>query len=267
MPVVAYLSWPVSTRWDLLGLPVFPHGLLIAAGFALGAAMLVRAARRHGIDADAVGDVVVWIAAGAIVGARLFWVAGSSGELDSPLDALALWQGGLTLFGGIAGGTAAGIVAARRRGLPIVRLVDLAMPGLAAGLALGRVACLVVGDHLGTPTALPWGFRYVGSNPPGAAPALGAIVHPVALYDLVSVLALLGALVWLSRRAHAGGAAVALFAGWYALDRLALDFLRTDPIRALGLTGTQLASIGVLASVTVWLVAQRRRRAPAPVAV
>lgn len=126
---------------------------------------------------------------------------------------------------------------------------------------IGRISDLITGDHLGKPTGLPWGFRYVGSDPPGTPPPLGAVVHPVALYDALLVAVLFVAVVVFLRRPRAAGSAGALFALYYATDRLFLDFLRTDKTRAFGLTGTQLASIAVIAVVGTWLRARHRRLA------
>jgi phosphatidylglycerol:prolipoprotein diacylglycerol transferase len=247
--IVSEISWEVATRRELFGIPWFPHGALIAVGFVVGSWMLVRAARREGVDVEALVDVLTWVATGGLIGTRLFWVLGNWAEVGSIGEALMVWHGGMTLFGGIAGGAIAGVVGARRHGLPTARLLDLAMPGLAVGIAIGRVSDLVIGDHLGKPTGLPWGFRYVGVDPPGTPPPVGAVVHPVALYDMVLVSLLAAVLVVFLRRPRAIGSGVALFAAWYSVQRLALDLLRTDPVRAIGLTGTQLASLAVLAAV------------------
>lgn len=260
--MLADLSWEVSTRRELFGLPWFPHGALIAVGSVVGSWMLLRAARRERVDVDALVDVLTWVAVGGVVGTRLFWVIGNWDEVGSVGEALMIWHGGMTLLGGVAGGVVAGVLTSRRRRLPTARLLDLAMPGLAAGIAIGRVSDLIIGDHLGKPTGLPWGFRYVGVDPPGTPPPIGAVVHPVALYDLVLVSILLVVLLVFLRRPRATGSAVALFAGWYAVQRLLLDFLRTDPIRAFGLTGTQLTSVAVLVGVLAWRATRARRPLP-----
>lgn len=252
--MLAYLSWDVTMRREILGVPYYPHGILSALGFLLGCAVLFRYARRRGVDPDALTGVLTWVAVGSLLGSRLLWVAGNWSELRSPAEAVMVWHGGLTLFGGIAGGLAAGIGALRRRHLPILTMLDAAAPGLAAGLVVGRIACLVTGDHLGTATGLPWGFRYVGSDAAGVDPLLGAVVHPVALYDLILVAVATAVLVRFLRRPHPPGTAAALFALWYSTQRLLLDFLRTDPRRALGLNGTQLTSLVVLAIVGGWFV-------------
>lgn len=233
--LVAYLSWRVDTHRHFLGIPFFPHGVLIAVGFLVGGLIFVRYARRANVASAMAWDIVTAVALGSLVGTRLVWVLGNWSQVGSIGEALKIWHGGMTLYGGILGGVVAGVVAARRRGLPVLGLLDFAAPALAIGIALGRASDLIIGDHLGKATGMPWGFRYVGTNPAGEAPPLGAIVHPVALYDLLLVSAL------------------------FVAERLLLDFFRTDPIRALGLTGTQLASVAVLLAVGVVLSVRWRR--------
>lgn len=259
----AALSWRVDTHRELFGIPFFPHGLLIAVGFVVGWRIFSHYGRRVGLPSSTALDLVTTIALGSLVGTRLLWVLGNWSEVGSIGEAFRLWNGGMTLYGGILGGALAGVVAAHRRGLPVVRLLDYAAPALAAGIALGRASDLIIGDHLGKPTGMPWGFRYVGTQPPGEAPALGAVVHPVALYDLLLVSMLLLVLVAFLRSPRAAGSAAILFTVWYAVERLVLDLYRTDPIRALGMTGTQLASAGVLLALALVLTV-RWRRVPAP---
>lgn len=262
--LVGYLSWRVDTHREFLGLPFLPHGVLIAAGFVVGGLLFARYCRRLGMDSASAWDLVTAVALGSLVGTRLVWVVGNWSEVGSVGEALKVWNGGMTLYGGIAGGLVAGAIAARRRHLPVVRLLDYAAPPLAAGIALGRASDLIIGDHLGEPTSLPWGFRYVGTHPPGAAPPLGAVVHPVALYDLLLVSVLLGVLVAFLRSPRAPGSAAILFGAWYSAERLLLDLLRTDPIRALGMTGTQLASVAILVAVAVVVCMHRRRSRDRP---
>lgn len=257
--LLAYLSWRVDTHRHFLGIPFFPHGVLIAVGFLLGGLIFVRYSRRAKVASTMAWDIVSAVALGSLIGTRLVWVLGNWSQVGSVGEALKVWHGGMTLYGGILGGVVAGVVAARRRGLPVLRLLDFAAPALAVGIALGRASDLIIGDHLGKATGMPWGFRYVGTNPAGEAPPLGAIVHPVALYDLVLVSALFVVLVAFLRSPRAAGSAALVFAAWYSAERLLLDFFRTDPIRALGLTGTQLASVGVLLAIGVVLSLRWRR--------
>lgn len=256
---LAYISWPVDPRREILGIPFFPHGLIIAVAFVTGAWLMSRYTRRHGLPNDVLWDVITWVTIGSLVGTRLVWVLGNWSELSSPAEIVMIWHGGMTLFGGILGGLVGGIWKARQHRLPILSMLDFAMPAFAFGLVLGRASDLITGDHLGKPTDLPWGFKYLGRDAPGVDPTLGAIVHPVALYDVISVAVLFVVLVLFLRRTRASGSAAALFGIWYGIDRILLDFLRTDQIRAFGMTGTQLTSVIVVPAIVAWLLVRRQR--------
>lgn len=261
---LAYISWPVDPHREFLGIPFFPHGLLIAVGFLAGARVMARYTRHMGIDRDVLWDVVTWVAIGSLVGTRLLWILGNWSQLGSPAEAFMIWHGGMTLYGGILGGLVAGVWRVRKHGLPVIPILDAAAPALALGLVFGRASDLITGDHLGKPTTVPWGFRYIGRDAPGVDPPLGAVVHPVALYDLLNVLALFVLLVVFLRRQRAPGSVAAIFALWYGTGRIFLDFLRTDPVRAFRLTGTQLASVAVVPLVALWLIWRSRARTSEP---
>ena len=258
----AYLSWRVDMTRYFFGIPYFPHGVLIAVGFLLGGLLLHRYTRERGVPTDVLLDILTWVLVGSMLGTRLVWVAGNLDRMDSVAEVFMIWRGGMTLYGGILGGLIAGVIMLRRHQLPVLEMIDLAAPAMALGLVIGRISDLITGDHLGKPTDLPWGFRYVGTNPPGEAPPLGAVVHPVALYDAILVSILFAILVLYLRRRRPAGTAAAIFALYYSVDRLFLDFLRTDRTRAFGLTGTQLTSIAVIVFVTGWLVYRVRKGTP-----
>ncbi|MGH2760589.1 MAG: prolipoprotein diacylglyceryl transferase [Actinomycetota bacterium] len=243
---------------EFLGIPFLPHGLLIAVGFLAGSWVMSRYTSRQGVPNEALWDVLTWVAIGSLIGTRLVWVAGHVSELESPAEVLMVWHGGMTLYGGILGGLVAGVPKVLKHRLPVWSMLDFAAPGLALGLVFGRASDLITGDHLGKPTGLPWGFEYLGRNAAGADPPLGAVVHPVALYDLLSVSVLFVVLVLFLRKPRAPGSVAALFASWYAAGRVGLDLLRTDPARAFGMTGTQLASVAVLVALAVWLLSRRK---------
>lgn len=297
--VLAQVSWPIVSRLPLVGdLAVSPHGLLVAVGVVVGAAMLVRRATREvaaggnllgATDVPDVGDAVRGllgaVLVGAIVGARAFHVLA---HLDvyaaDPARVLAVQEGGLTFLGGVAGGVAAGWWVARRRGWDALRLLDHAAPGLAIGLAVGRLGDLAIGDHLGSPTTGWWGWRCTGDwNPVGGpnaigmtapvpyprlavesgaipAPTVGCFDEPVlqtAMVDLLVALAVGGLLLVLERRTDTRGLLAGTWVVAYGVLRLVADVARLDR-RAAGLTGTQWALAAAVVAVLVVAVRHRR---------
>jgi phosphatidylglycerol:prolipoprotein diacylglycerol transferase len=236
-----------------------PHGALIAVGFFAGAFVMRRSTRAAKIPDEQLWRVLQWGLAGGLIGMRLAWDLGHLDEMHSPVDLIAVWNGGMSLLGGLIGALILGGIAVRRAGLPLLPMLDMAAPGLALGIAIGRFSDLIVGDHLGKPTSLPWGFKYIGGmHPLEGVPAIGAVVHPVALYDMLLTTALLIVLLRFARRPRAVGSSIALFTLWYAGSRVLTDFLRTDPRRLFGLTGSQLTSIVLIAIVVTGLVLRRR---------
>lgn len=289
MPLAA-LSWPIISRIPLGGdLAVSPHGLGIALGFLLGAWMLVRRAEKRGLGHTYVPDIpesvqqlLGRIAIGAILGARLFYVLTHLDQFArAPFEVFAIWQGGLTFLGGVAGAIIVAMPWAVKQGWRPVQLLDSAMPGLAAGLVVGRIGDLMIGDHIGAPTDFALGWRCTGDyNPAGGANAFGFVeptsyqaaverlgdqptigcfdtaVHQTALYDFGAALFVLLLLLWLERRPRFDGFFAAAWVYGYGVVRFAGDFAREDR-RLLGLTGSQYALLGAALAVTVWLVRAR----------
>lgn len=259
--MLADISWKVVTGFHLGPFMIRPHGLLIGVGFLAGARLMQRYTRPRGIRDDVLWRILGWALAGGLVGMRVAWVLGHWREMGSILDAFAIWNGGMSLLGGLIGAVLVGGFVARREKLAVLPLLDMASPGIALGIAIGRISDLIIGDHLGKPTTLPWGFRYVGGiDPLAGMPPVGTVVHPVALYDLLLTTVLLVVLIRFLRSPRATGSAIALFTLWYAGSRVLTDFLRTDPRRLFGLTGSQLTSILAIAVVGA-MVALRARRA------
>lgn len=73
---------------------------------------------------------------------------------------LALWHGGLALFGGLIAGLGVGLIVAHRRGVMVFRLLDACAPSIAIAIAIGRVGDLLLLDHLGKPTASIFALAY-----------------------------------------------------------------------------------------------------------
>ena len=225
------------------------YGLLYVVAILAAVLITRRRWRRAGGDPDVVVDVAIWAVPAGIVGARLYHVVTSWSELpDAWWGPLAVWRGGLGVWGGIAAGTLAGIVVLRRRGADVPRFLDAAAPGLLVAQAIGRLGNWFNQELYGRPTALPWGLEIDASERP-AAYADAVTFHPVFLYELLWNLGLAGALVWLGH--HRGvrpGGLFALYVAGYSLFRIVAELaLRIDPSSmALGLRLNAFVAAGLL---------------------
>lgn len=248
-----------------------PHGILAAAGVAVGAVLLFREVRGRAMDPAPIERALTWAVPAGVLGARADYVISHPHEFGSVAQMLALWQGGLALFGGLIGGLGVGLIVAHRRGVRVFRVLDACAPSIAIAIAIGRVGDLLLLDHLGKPTGSVFALAYrvplgaplaPGFGPsPAIRPPAGAscaelgqfyascTYHLSAGYDLLGSLALFVALVALRRRlAVPTGVAFSAWGVWYGGQRLALDFTRGIDERPIaGLTGTQLLSVAVIA--------------------
>ena len=261
-------------RWG----PVSPHGVGTAVGFLAGAMLMARRAEPRGIPRAEVYNAVTWGAVGALIGARGFYVLAHIHQFTNVRDVVAVWQGGLTMFGGFLGGLVLGLWYLRRKGFAIVPALDAAAPGFALGVLIGRVGDIIIADHLGRLTNFFLGYRIPnaklapGYGPPTYVP--GAIVHHTALYDFAGTLVLLGFLFLLERRRPRTGSLFAAFALWYGVQRFLIDFTRNRTAiesHFYGLSGSQWAGLAFAIGGAVALVRLHRRAevpaAPAPVPV
>ncbi len=248
--------------------PVDLHtfGLMVALGVFLGTAAAVRL-MPPAVDRDHVVSLATRMVLAGIVGARLTWVATHFDSLDNPLDALAIWQGGLQFSGGFL--TACAFAApAFRRWSPGLRrqVLDRFAIGLALGMAFGRVGCYAVGEHLGRPTGFPLATRYLGGETREGPLDVGVAIHNTSLYEALHLLVLAGVLWWIvtrTGRTPPAGTALAVFCLWYGAGRFATDALRAYDERVAGLTGAQWMCLALVVIGSVLLVRARRRREPA----
>lgn len=291
MGPIGAISWPILERIPLGGeFAVSPHGIGIAVGFAVGAWLMIRRAEKRGLGhtyiediSDEIQQMLGRAAIGAILGARLGYVLT---HLDvygqDPIAILRVWEGGLTFLGGVVGAVGLALPWGIKRGYRGWQAMDSAMPGIAAGLAIGRIGDLMIGDHVGAPTNFALGWRCKGDywtsatnsfgfNAPDAYPlslpvptgadlptvgCFDTVVHQTALYDLLAALFVLLLLLWLERQPRFDGFFVAAWIYGYGVVRFVGDFARQDR-RFLGLTGSQYALMAAVAVVTVWLVRRR----------
>jgi prolipoprotein diacylglyceryl transferase len=232
---ILFSGGPITVRW---------YGLMISLALVAGLILAIREAGRRGISEDDLLYVALWAVPSALVGARLFHVVdGWRYYANYPLQVLAIQEGGLAIYGGLAGGIAGGLVGARRRKLPILRLLDIAAPAVILGQAIGRIGSFINGDQEGLPTNLPWATAYVhsGNLAPDSQPR-----HPAQLYEMLYDLVLFGLLLLLRRRLRQEGLLFTMYLVLYAVGRLWTSLFREDAPFLLGLQEAQVISIVVL---------------------
>jgi phosphatidylglycerol:prolipoprotein diacylglycerol transferase len=283
--VLAELRWPILERIPIAGdFAVSPHGISIAIGFLVGAQVMLKRAEKRGIARRHVEGVDLHIqslltraAIGAILGARFFYIVTRPDQFPDPLEWFKIWEGGLSLLGGLAGGIGLAIPYVVRRRFSVPLLLDSAAPGLALGIFLGRIGDLVIGEHLGGETSFVLGWRCTGAfrDPvapypfPGPSPAtvqgcFDATLHQTALYDFLAGGIIFAILLILERRPRFDGFFMLAFGVLYGLGRFVTDFARAADKDLVGpLTGSQVTALATIAAIVVWYLVRRPdRRVP-----
>jgi phosphatidylglycerol---prolipoprotein diacylglyceryl transferase len=239
---IALSIGPLHVRW---------YGLLLGVAALLGLGLAKREAIRRGEPVDPLLTACSFTLAGAIVGARLYHVAF---HLDyfgrAPWKILALWEGGAGIFGGIFGGVAAAAGYTWWRGLSLGRYLDIMVPFLALGQAIGRWGNFFNEEAFGPPTGLPWGL-YI--SPARRPPGFAAVdyFHPTFLYESLWDLAVFGVTFFLLRKrlAPAPGALFLAYLALYSLGRLAVEALRLDSEPIGPFRSAQVVSVACLLAV------------------
>jgi prolipoprotein diacylglyceryl transferase len=238
----AVIPSPVRSVWYFGPIPVRAYALCILVGIVVAIRIANRRWSARGGRAGAVLDISAYAVPFGIVGARVYHVATSwqpyFGADGHPLDALKVWQGGLGIWGAVAGGALGAYVACRRLDVSFVTFADAAAPGVAVAQAIGRVGNWFNNELHGGRTDLPWGLQVhewdvvrgeAIRTAAGQPILLPGAYHPTFLYEALWCLAVAGAVVLLDHRYRLDhGRALAVYVMLYTLGRLGIETLRTD---------------------------------------
>jgi prolipoprotein diacylglyceryltransferase len=226
------------------------HPLFETLGYVGGYALYRRERRRQG---DALTEDKRWVviaaaAIGALIGSRALGLLEQAPRMGLHW-ADVLRPGGKTIVGGLLGGWIAVEVAKRFSGIRS-RTGDLFAVPLCVGIAIGRIGCFLAGladDTYGKATTMPWGVDFGD----------GVRRHPTQLYELLFLVAL-GWLLWRwNAKPHVNGRIFRAFMAAYLTWRLAIDFLKPQPL-VHGMNWIQWACLAGLVGIVVGELVPRR---------
>lgn len=266
---VAFEIGPVQLHW---------YGIIIASAVLIAGLLGTRVARWLNEDPDEGWSMLLIVIILAVVGARLYhvihlWDFYSANPILIPQ----IWEGGLGIPGGVAGGALGIFLYTRSKGLNTARWLDVFAPSLLLGQVIGRLGNFVNQELYGPPTSLcgtdfpaclPWGIQIDAAHRVGTP--WDAVSFPVEttsfvpLFAYEMVLNFIGMLVILyvirrfSPRLFAGDAAL-MYIMWYGTVRTLLETYRVSNWTILGVpTAMWLGIIGVVLSIA-WFIIRHRR--------
>lgn len=265
-PLVAFRVGPLTVYW---------YGIIIVTAVLVAGWVAAFEAKRRGENEDHIWNALILVVLLGIVGARLYHVFSSpaAGGLgwafyrEHPEAIFQIWNGGLAIYGAIAGGALGILLYAYRAKLSLLRYLDIGTPALLIGQTIGRWGNFVNQELYGPPTTLPWGIRIdefhriLPFNDLGQYP-LTLRFHPVFLYE--SLWNLIGFfLILVAGRKLAGklkeGDLFLAYLVWYPLGRLWVEALRPDAWKIGNIPTAQIISVVLIVAAVVMLVLHHRR--------
>jgi len=273
---------PFAIRW---------YGLLIVIGAISAAFIGTREADRRKEDPEHVWNMLIWCLIFGIIGARLYHVFSSpSGAsrgfnyyfYEQPFTsieifyvpiriptAFLIWEGGIGIFGALAGGVLAVFIYAYRHNLNVWRWLDILAPGMLLAQAIGRWGNYFNQELYGPPTDSSWwgilitnaNQRITPYNDLTRYPLETTLFHPVFLYESVWNLAGFLLIIWLGRKYYDrlyDGDILSIYLIWYPIGRILIETLRPDAWVMGGIPTAQIVGIAMIL-MGVGLILYRRR--------
>lgn len=246
--LLASIPSPPINDFHIGPLRVTFYGILVATGVALAWSITSRRFERRGGDPKLADRLLAWVVVIGFLGARLAYVSTHLSRFSGQWwKVIAIWEGGLALYGGLTAGALTFWVLSRRWDMSLPNLLDSLAPALPVAQAVGRWGNYFNQELFGTPTNLPWGLEIDPAHRPTAYPNAPTF-HPTFLYESIWNLALAGFIVWLERR-HPSlrGRLIGAYLAGYGLIRFLLELIRTDTtFRFLGLSRNGWVSLGAV---------------------
>ena len=271
-PLLASLPSPPSPIMFEAGpLALRYYGLCIALGIVVATWLTGRELVRKGYDGELALDSLFFIVPPGFVGARLYHVI-TDYDLyaDDPWPGVvAVWNGGLGIYGGVVGGFLGLLIFARVRNISALAFADAVAPGLVLAQAIGRWGNYFNQELFGRPSQLPWAIRISPENrPEGFSDA--ETFHPTFLYESIWNALVCLVLLWVARRfarSLKDGDVFLLYVSLYSTGRFFMELLRIDPAFLIGGTirgNIFVASVLALGAAMVLLLrhSQTSRKRP-----
>ena len=226
---IAFSIGPLMVHW---------YGIIIGIGMLLGLMLAIREGKRFGVSSDFFMDLALIGVPSALIGARAYYVAFKWNEYrGQPLEMIAIWHGGIAIYGGLLGAIAAAIIFTRRRGYSFWRIADICAPGLITGQMIGRWGNFMNQEVHGGPVTEHF-LRSTLHLPDWLVNQMnieGVYFHPTFLYE--SFWSFTGLILLVLVRRLPGLRAGELFMSylmWYSIGRFFVEGMRTDSLAFAG---------------------------------
>ncbi len=221
---------------------VYWYGIIIGIGLTMAIVLAFREFKRTGKSTDDLIDFLLFAVPLGIVGARLYYVVFRWDYYSKHLgDIIAIWKGGLAIYGGVIAGIIIAIIFCKIKKINFLWFADIASAGLFIAQSIGRWGNFVNGEAYGGATDLPWGMVVNSVGP----------VHPTFLYEsLWNLFGFIISYFVIYRFVKEHGVGFSFYLMWYGLGRFMIEGLRADSLY-IGQSGIRVSQLVALISVAL----------------
>ncbi len=246
---IAFTVFGVDIRW---------YAIMLTLGIFSALIFLLSRCEKWGVSKDTLTDYFIWLIPLSILGARLYYVLFEWSYYSKNLtEIFAIRNGGLAIHGGLLTGILVTIVFCRIKKIQVLKFMDLAIPAVALGQAIGRWGNYFNMEAHGVETDLPWAIPVIDAS------GLLSYVHPTFLYESVWDLLVFVFLVWFEKNKETYyGEGFCWYLVLYSVGRFFVEGLRTDSLMFLGLRQAQILSLVLILVGIVGLVLLRKFEEP-----
>lgn len=211
--------------FSMFGRDIAWYGIIITVGIILASLYVVNRGKYEGVSQDDILDFAIFVIPIAVIGARAYYVLTSLDQYDTFGEMIAIWNGGLAIYGAIIGGALTALVVCLIKKIKILKMFDMLSPAVMIGQMIGRWGNFVNAEAHGGVTDI---FIRMGIR--GEFMSTPIYVHPTFLYE--SLWNLLGFLLinayYKKKKYH--GEIFFMYISWYGLGRFFIEGLRTDSL-------------------------------------
>lgn len=238
------------------------YGIIITLGIVAAVSYVIWRAHQEKIKTDDVLDLAIYVVLAGLVGARLYYVLMKLPSYDTLYKIIAVWEGGLAIYGGIIGGSIAAAIFLKIKHISIARVFDMLGPAVMLGQVIGRWGNFMNAEAFGEATTLPWRMGIRNKYYPETI-----YVHPTFLYESLWNLSGFIVINLLYKKKRFDGQVLLMYVAWYGLGRMFIEGLRTDSLYVGDIRISQLVAFVTFVCASMLLVvmlalARRGRFAP-----
>ncbi len=265
-----------KAAFSVFGHDIAWYGIIITFGMVLAVLLAMRLCKYEGISTDDIADLALTVIIFGVLGARAYYVIFSWTEINyvaaggnflqnlgrTLYNIIAIWEGGLAIYGGVIGGLISGYVFSRIKKIKFSKIADILAPCVLVGQIIGRWGNFVNMEAYGEETTLPWRMGLLYGSPD--AWTAEKYVHPTFLYESLWNLVILVVILLIYKKKKFDGQMCAMYFIWYGFGRFLIEGLRTDSLmlgslRISQCVGLLSCTVGILIFVNYFVKAKKNK--------